>query len=155
MDTLTLKYVQRKGETFKSGLSYSERMYLDFIVSGQSLGELFDQLNFKLIGTFGWFENKTYERKLIDEFLGNKKPELENGRTCFYVCPECGDIGCGAITAKIEITDEIVVWKDFGYEDNIDFLEPDTTQFKNIGPFSFDRGNYFKVFETLKTLTTK
>jgi hypothetical protein len=155
MDTLTLKYVQRKGETFKSGISYSGREYLDFIVSGQSLGELFDQLNFNKIGTFGWSENKEYESKHIDEFLGNEQPELETGRSCFYVCPECGDIGCGAITAKIEITDENVVWKDFGYEDDTDFLEPDTTQFKNIGPFSFDKGNYYKVFENLKTLTTK
>lgn len=89
----------------------------------------------------------------IYEFLGLTKPELETGRTCFYVCPECGDIGCGAITAKIEVTEKNVIWKDFGYENN--YSEPDLTDYKEIGPFTFDKKQYLEIIDGLKTLTTE
>ena len=153
MDTLTLGQGHRKGQVVKNRITKVERHYIDFIVSGQSLGQIFGLPDFDLIGTFGWTDNKEYENKKKDEFLGISKPELETGRTCFYVCPECGDIGCGAITATIEFTDKHIVWKDFGYENN--YSQPDLTDYKQIGPFTFDKTQYFKTLEGLKTLRTK
>jgi len=153
METLTLGHGHRKGETFKNGTTKADRKYIDFIVSGQSLGQLFGLPDFDLIGTFGWTENKEYENKHIDEFLGIEKAELETGRTCFYVCAECGDIGCGAITAKIEVNDNNIIWKDFGYENN--YSEPDLTDYKQIGPFIFDKRQYCKTLEGIKTMSTK
>ena len=151
LDTLTLGRGHRKGETLGNGMSKAERNYIDFIVSGQSLGQIFGIPNFDRIGTFGWSPNKEYENNRIDEFLGIAEPELTSGRTSFYVCPQCGDIGCGAITATIEVTDTLVIWKDFGYED--DYSEPELADYKQIGPFTFDKTEYFAVIETLKTLT--
>ncbi len=153
MDTLTLGHEHRKGETLKNGSTKVGRKYIDFIVSGQSLGQLFGLPDLDLIGTFGWTENKEYENKQIDEFLGLITPELKTGRTCFYVCPECGDIGCGAITAKIEVTEKNVIWKDFGYENN--YSEPDLTGYKEIGPFTFDKKQYCTLLKGLKTLAIK
>lgn len=153
MDTLRLGHGHRKGETFKNGSNKADRKYIDFIVSGQSLGQLFGLPDFDLIGTLGWADNKEYENKRIEEFLGLTKTELDTGRTCFYVCPECGDIGCGAITATIEITEENVIWKDFVYENN--YSEPDLTDYKEIGPFIFDKKQYSETLVGLKTLTTK
>jgi len=153
MDTLTLGHGHRKGETSKNCSTKADRKYIDFIVSGQSLGQIFGLPGFDLIGNFGWSENKEYENKQIDEFLGLEKPELETGRTCFYVCPECGDIGCGAITAKIEMTDKNIIWKDFGYENN--YSEPDLTDYKEIGPFTFDKKQYCETIEGLKTSMTE
>jgi hypothetical protein len=153
MDTLTLGHGYRKGETFKKGTTKADRKYIDFIVSGQSLGQLFGLPDFELIGILGWSDNKKYENKQIDEFLGLIKPELETERTCLYVCPECGDIGCGAFTVKIEVTDTNVIWSDFGYENNYD--EPNLTDYKNIGPFIFDKKQYVETLKGLKTLTTK
>lgn len=101
MDILTLEHRYRSGETSQNSSITTDRKYIDFIVSGQSLGQLFGPPDLDLIGTFGWTDNKEYENNQIDEFLGFTKPELKTGRTCFYVCPACGDIGCGAITAKI------------------------------------------------------
>ncbi len=148
MDTLTLEHRHRKGESFKNGSSKVERNYIDFIVSGQSLGQLFGLPEFDLIGSFGWNDNKEYENKQINEFLGLEKPELKTGRTCFYVCPECGDIGCGAITATIEVTEKNVIWKDFGYENN--YSDPDLSDYKEIGPFTFDIKRYSAILEGLK-----
>jgi hypothetical protein len=151
MDTLTFGHEHRKVETFKNSSKKSERKYIDFIVSGKSLGQLLRIKDFDLIGTFGWSENKKFENIQIDEFLGITKSELETGRTCFFVCPECGDIGCGAITAKIEVTDKNVIWKEFGYESNI--LKPDLSDYKEFGPFTFDKMQYFKILEGLKSFT--
>jgi hypothetical protein len=148
MDTLTLGHGHRKGEVVKNRTTKRDRQYIDFIVSGQSLGQVFGLPDRDLIGIFGWTLNKEYENKKIDEFLGLEKPELTTGRTCFYVCPECGDIGCGAITATIEVTDESVVWKDFGYENN--YSQPHLADYKQIGPFTFDKTQYFKMLEGLK-----
>lgn len=153
MDTLKLGFARRKGETSKNGTTKVERKYIDFIVSEQSLGQLFGLPDLDLIGIFGWTDNKEYEDKQIDVFLGLAKPELEIGRTCLYVCPECGDIGCGAVTAKIEVTDQNVIWRDFGYENN--YSEPDLKDFKEIGPFIFDKKQYIETFKCLKTLIIK
>ncbi len=35
-----------------------------------------------------------------------------------YVCPECGDLGCGAISAVIEQVEDKIIWRDFGYQNN-------------------------------------
>ena len=148
MDTLSLEYGIRNGETFKNGSSKTERQYIDFVVSGQSLGQIFGLPDSDLIGVFGWSDNKDYENKQIDEFLGFESPELKTGRIPFYVCPECGDIGCGAITAKIEFSDNHVIWKDFGYEN--DYSEPDLNDYKEIGPFKFKKDDYFRILEKLK-----
>lgn len=73
---------------------------------------------------------------------------METGRASFYVCSECGDIGRGAITTKIEVTEKTVIWKNFGYENN--YSKSDLTDYNEIGPFIFDRNEYIKVFELLK-----
>lgn len=99
MDTLTLVYKQKKGKFFEGGAYVEHRNYIDFVVSGQSLGQLFDIERMNLIGTFGWIKNQAIELNLIDEFLGKSIPELPTGRSSFYVCKECGEIECGAITA--------------------------------------------------------
>ena len=35
-----------------------------------------------------------------------------------YVCAECADLGCGAITVVIERGDGTVSWRDWGYQNN-------------------------------------
>lgn len=35
--------------------------------------------------------------------VGADEGDLPDGRTSPYVCPECGDLGCGAVTAKLSV----------------------------------------------------
>ncbi|MBL7931258.1 MAG: hypothetical protein JNL60_05135 [Bacteroidia bacterium] len=150
METLTLGHGHRPGQTLKNGSTQADRKYVDFIVSGQSLGQTFGLPDFDLIGIFGWTENNDEENKQLDEFLGKRSSDLETGRTMFYVCPECGDIGCGAITAKIVMTENKVIWKDFGYENN--YNEPTLADYKAILPLEFDKADYVKTLEKLRRL---
>jgi hypothetical protein len=103
-----------------------------------------------LIGRLGWGANEI-ERDAIDILLLKKPPDLPDGRRLLYVCPECGDIGCGALTVKIEKTNEHFVWKGFGYENNYDGRMPLLEEYKHIGPFFFDKHQYFQVLNNYLT----
>jgi hypothetical protein len=75
--------------------------------------------------------------------LGERPPELANGRIPIFVCGACGDLGCGATTAAVEWTADTVVWRDFGWDVNYqtdDDEDDDDPEF--AGPLIFDRGQY-------------
>lgn len=55
-----------------------------------------------------------------------------------YVCAECGDLGCGAVTAAVDVGDDKVIWRDFGYQNNYEPFDQDAI-FTGVGPFVFDR----------------
>ena len=150
MDTLRLEYGYRKGEIFEGRSTKTERKYLNFIVSEQSLKQRCGADSCELIGKLGWIGNKKCENQQIDELLGLVKPVLLTGRTALYVCPECGDIGCGAITAKIVENDKTIIWKDFGYEN--DYSEPSLTEYEQVGPFEFDKAAYRQMLEEVRTV---
>jgi hypothetical protein len=63
-----------------------------------------------------------------------------------YVCPECGDIGCGAITAVIKDYGSSIVWSDFGYETDYGGIGETYDQ---IVPIEFGRADYFSAFSKL------
>jgi hypothetical protein len=75
---------------------------------------------------------------------------LSPGRLPLYVCPECADLYCGALTvhaARAGSGDsETVVWSDFRYEDGLtDPAEmPDVT---GLGPYIFKAAEYATAFE--------
>ena len=37
-----------------------------------------------------------------------------------YVCPECGDLGCGAVTANLHVGPETVTWRAIGSQADYD-----------------------------------
>lgn len=148
-DTLSfqwLKIPELRNEN--GGIARQERPYIDFIIGGQSLAQLLDANPIHLIGNFGWGINPTYEMALIQAFLLEKPSELPNGRTMFYVCPECGDIGCGAITGLITETAQHIIWRDFAYENN--YAPYDLSEYAFLGPFLFEKTLYKQLMESLK-----
>ena len=76
---------------------------------------------------------------------------MSNGRNTLYVCPECADIGCGAVTLLIEIEPGHIIWKDFGFENNYEDVVH-TDNFQEIGPFTFDDTQYSEVFERIRRM---
>jgi hypothetical protein len=57
-----------------------------------------------------------------------------------YICPECGDIGCGAITVKISKKEGVYIWENFRYENDYD--EEKTISYQYLGPFYFLETEY-------------
>lgn len=141
MYTLTLNQATRK-----IGPNQTPREYLDFFISGKSLKTLLDIETADYITLFGWGTNKEYDRHILNVFRLKEKSQLETGRVMIYVCPECGDIDCGAITATIKDFGDRIIWRDFGYETDYGGL---TETYDQIEPIEFDRISYFKAFSRL------
>ena len=66
-----------------------------------------------------------------------------------YICPECADIGCGAVTLSVQREAGAIIWKEFGIENNYEDVVH-TEGFEDIGPFTFDGRQYHKLFERIR-----
>lgn len=142
MNSLILHKTIRQGSSNKT-----ERHYFDYFVSGQSLLKLLGVDSYDLITPVCPNMTTDFEKDLVNEILLRKKASLETGRIMLYVCPECADIDCGAITANIKDLGDKIVWKEFGYETGYGGV---TEEYLNIDPIEFERQNYFKAFSVLK-----
>ena len=131
---LRLEWKRREG-----GGGRTQRDSLDFIVDGRPLSELAgDQ-----VSCLGWFvpeENAQAARRLLLE----EPADLPNNRRTLYVCPECGDIGCGAVSLVVERAGDKIIWRDFGYENGYEGVIH-AEDFEGVGPFTFDCAAYKRV----------
>jgi hypothetical protein len=122
------------------GIGVTERDYLDFVIDGLSMSE---HLGGDRVSCLGWFvapENaRAVRRLLLDE-----PADFPNDRRSLYVCPECGDLGCGAVSVVIESVENQIVWRDFGYENNYENIVR-SDSYRNLGPFVFDAAEYERV----------
>jgi len=85
-----------------------------------------------------------YDDDTTDEWV-----RYDSGRTAVFYCSQCADLGCPAITARIEFTDSTVRWSDVGYE--TEFSEsPDFETFDRI-TLTFDRAHYEATIRALLT----
>jgi hypothetical protein len=141
MDTLILNRATRK-----VGANQTPRDYFDFFISGNSLKTILSIETADYITLFGWGTNQEYDRHILNVFRLKEKSQLESGRVMIYVCPECGDIGCGAITATIRDFGDRIIWSDFGYENDYEGVQEIYDQVK---PIEFDRKSYFAALSKI------
>lgn len=131
MSTLTLQSRRREKRN---------QTYFDFVVDGVSLYDLLRPGD--MVSCLGW-PGREFEEIMAARLLLDSAPDLESGRVELYVCGECADIGCGAITARITVSGgDKVQWSEFGYENDYDPAFPDTKRYASIGPFTFDLHSY-------------
>ena len=143
ISTLNVVWTTRSG-----GSGRTQRRYLDFVIDGVPISS---RLTVDCISPFGWLD-ASEQQATIDRLLGNSPPDLPNGRNTLYVCPECADIGCGAVTLLIERGPDHIIWKDFGFENNYDDVVH-TRDFQDIGPFTFDLRQYHELFDRILLMT--
>jgi hypothetical protein len=103
---------------------------MEFVVDGERLGQI--------LGPFLGYGDATDEYVPVlvtdwpadialedfDRLLGAGAPPQLGGRTAMYVCAECGDLGCGAVTAVVEVDGDKIVWREFGYQNDYEPFEP-------------------------------
>lgn len=85
------------------GRSKSPVAYLEFAVDGALLLQQLQAgadvvLDYVGVIQHGWPIESV---AAIERLLGHAPGDLPDGRVSLYVCPECGDLGCGAITAVV------------------------------------------------------
>ena len=123
-------------------LGSTERRHLDFLIDGESLFDALHAEHYDLIGRLGW-EGDAEDVAAIAQLLLKAPPPIPPGRHMLFVCPECGDLGCGALTAEVALDAEgHVVWRDFAYENNYDPAMTERDRFRAIGPLIFDSKQY-------------
>jgi hypothetical protein len=126
--------------TRHGGGGRTQREYLDFIVNGQSLADLIRAGDF--IGCLGW-GNSDWEKTNILQLLRKEQPVTYSGRVPILVCAECGDLGCGAVTVRIERTPSGIQWSDFAFENDYD--EEGVKSYPHVGLYLFDTTAYWQV----------
>ena len=86
---------------------------------------------------------------LLDGYddTGDDWVRYDTWRTAILYCPQCWDLGCPAITARIEFSESTVRWRDVGYE--TEFAEsPEFETFERIS-LTFDRTQYEATIRAL------
>ena len=130
LSTLRLIPDHRRGGKLPGGGTVTDRWAWDFEIDGQSLRA---QVPGDVVGALGWGA-PSWEAEKRASLRGLGPPDLAPDRVALYRCPECGDLGCGAVTAALERTAATVVWRDLRFENAYD---PDQTAPLALGPFRF------------------
>src|SRR5262245_21851009 len=88
---------------------------LDFVVSGRSLYKELRRRGYDVVPRLGSNlvpVDSTTRRLLLLEKAG----DMASGRVALYVCPLCGDLGCGAVSVRITRENTDIVWSEFEWE---------------------------------------
>ncbi len=103
----------------KDGLRQSPVTYLDFTIDGERVHDLVARCVGHEPDDVSALQNAWPGEAAdsIARLLGLSDPDLPDGRTSLYVCPECADLGCGALTAFLRFTATTVEWSDLGFQD--------------------------------------
>ena len=137
--TLTLAWASRN-----IGDNQRPRRFLEFVVDGTPLAAIFwdrDDARSDWIGRLGW-SLPDYESMLIEQLLLRAPVELPDQRQALLVCAECGDLGCGAVTAVIERVGDHIIWRDFGFQNNYEPGRIEGCDYSHVGPIVFDAAAY-------------
>jgi hypothetical protein len=115
------------------------RRSVDFLVNGESLFIATEAKHSDMCGRFS-SDVPAQTRVAARIFTLQDQPDLASGRSLLFVCPECGDLGCGAIAVRVSRNEDVVIWSDFAYENGYEPASP-----VNVGPFSFAIDRYEQI----------
>lgn len=135
----------RSGAVFRGGARRMRREFLDFVIDGRPLLPLFDEAD--LVSVLTTDRPAAESGADVDRLLLRAPSDLPGGRQVLYCCPECEDIGCGAVTAVIVRHDKHVIWREFGWQDWAEEIE----ELPHLGPFRFSEYEYRRVLQQVRT----
>jgi hypothetical protein len=148
VNVLGTRWLYRLGGTApRRHAGEAERPYIDFTVDGVSLEESLRSRQRDLIGVLGWGDAK-WNREVVNRLSFRSQSAPSTGRYLLYGCSECGDLGCGGITAQVTQSTEGISWSQFGFENNYEPAMSDFESYREVGPFSFERAQYEAALET-------
>ena len=138
--TLSHQPLVRIGSSSSNGCTTVERISSDFLIDGVSLLDALVKIDGGHSDFMGCFVQgfPDENRRMMEKLVLRGKSDTERGGVLLYVCPECGDIGCGAYSARVTRTESGYTWEDFAYENG--YEEPRVIQ--SIGPFHFGCDEY-------------
>ncbi|MEU6818519.1 oxidoreductase [Streptomyces sp. NPDC046860] len=132
--TFGLEPATRVGAVLADGGHQVHRDFVDFVVDGRPL--LLRLSDLDAVSPLALDLPPGALDARVRDLLLESEPPLPGGRFVLYDCPECADLGCGAVTAVIERDGEDFRWRDFAWQtgEQVD-LERDG--YHGTGPFRF------------------
>jgi hypothetical protein len=130
---------------WKSG---AERPILDIVVDGRPLLELFAGrrgLPPDLVSPLGWGV-EAHQAHTIRRFLLEASGDLPGNRNSVLVCRECGDLGCGAYSARFERRGDVVTWSEFGFQNSYEPTSLILESGSRVPALTFDWVEYEDAF---------
>lgn len=139
VNKLSRAVLVRPGTTSGSATT-AARVSCDFQIDGQSLlrsliSEDGSQGDFMGVLVQGFPE---CQANVTMQLLLQAEPSSETGRILLYVCPECGDLSCGAYSARVSRDSSTFSWSDFAYENGYE----DARALGHVGTFEFEAHQY-------------
>lgn len=122
------------------------REYIDFVIDGVPLR---GRITADVITPLGWGV-PAEQGTAIGRLLRQAEPDLPGMRCSLYVCPECGELGCGAVGVVIDRGDGAIVWRDFAWQLPASGAAPEETKL-DLGPFSFEGLAYVRLFDEMRS----
>jgi hypothetical protein len=120
-----------------------ESHYLDFVIDGASLSSLVQEGAPGLVTALNrpWLPGVP---ESVEVLLGrSQQPDLDPGRVPLLLCLMCGDLGCGMVTALLDVSETEVVWSSLRWEDGLQDPEPVAAA---DASFRFERNDYEAQF---------
>ncbi len=114
--------------------NYAAKINLDYKIGRIKLAKHFD------IGND--LASVAVSKQYAKQLLLKKPSEFKSGRVPLYVCSLCADLDCGALTVRIEKTENGFAWSEFGYEGLDEEKISQSKYMKRTGPFYFDNEQY-------------
>lgn len=148
LDSIGVRLKRRPGPVGE-GSGRRPRLYFDFLVNGRPLWRELGLRDLDLVGRFSP-DTPGESRRAAGVFLLEEPPDTGTGRVMMYVCPECGDLACGAVTVIVGRDPEAgtYTWRDFGYENGYDPSLPDLFEYAGVGPYTFCDTEYRTAMES-------
>ncbi|WP_149823636.1 oxidoreductase [Streptomyces tailanensis] len=144
--TFGLAPAMRAGGVLANGAYQVHRDFVDFIVDGRPL--LFQLSDLDAVSPLASDVPPSIFSAQVRGLLLEAEAPLPDGRYVIYGCPECADLGCGAVTAVIERAGDDYVWRDFAWQTEEE-ADLKLNGYTGIGPFRFRGPEYQSALQSL------
>lgn len=116
--------------------------FLDVVINGRPLTDIDDIAELDTVSRFNFAELDS-ARTCVSDLTYNGS--AAGGReVLLYVCPLCGDVGCGAVQIQVTRSGDDFEWGSFSYVNGIDDPKP-----LAIGPFKFEAEAYLRTMQSI------
>ncbi|MFD9976758.1 oxidoreductase [Streptomyces sp. NPDC059017] len=144
--TFALAPAVRAGGFLAGGGFEVHRDFLDFVVDGRPLLLLLCDVD--AVSPLASDVPPAILTRQVRGLLLDEEAPLPGGRRVLYGCPECEELGCGAVTAVIERQGNDVVWRDFAWQTE-ETADLELNGYSGTGPFRFRADAYRAALERL------
>ncbi|MFI8347045.1 oxidoreductase [Streptomyces sp. NPDC085596] len=132
--TFGLEPATRVGAVLADGGYQVHRDFVDFVVDGSPL--LFRLSDLDAVSPLAADLPPAVLDAQVRALLLEDEPPLPGGRFVLYGCPECADLGCGAVTVVIERDGDDFRWRDFAWQTG-EHVDLERDGYHGTGPFRF------------------